>query len=113
MYFVNTLAGGINQLLGVADDTADFDLESAQFTGGSCMFVRRRRVATDHMPRGRTDRWPTGIIYVFIACQSAVDRLAGERHKLVLFVAVHATVLKLVLGHSGQPEHRVEFAVSA
>ncbi len=41
-------------------------------------FFRQRCSATNHMTHGRIDRQSLGIIHVFVACQSAVDRLTQQ-----------------------------------
>ena len=75
MDLVDPLAGEIHQRREVALGTERLGLEASDSAGGSGFLVRQRRSATDNVTHGRIDRQPLGIVHVFIACQSAVDRL--------------------------------------
>ena len=62
-------------------------LEAAHDAHGSGFVVRLRCPPAHHMAHGRIDGQPLGVIHIFVACQSAVDRLSQQRHEQVLLVA--------------------------
>jgi hypothetical protein len=63
---------------------------------------------TSYFPGG-VNAQPLDIVDIFITCQSAVDRLAQQRHKAMLPVLAEATILQAVSPHLGQAERLVEF----
>src|SRR5262249_33429946 len=65
----------------------------------------------DHGPQGGIEAEALGVVNVFVAGQSAVDRLAEEGQQAVLGVLPRASVVQAGGRGTGQSEGIVEFAV--
>ena len=63
------------------------------------------------MTRGGIDRQSLGIIHIFVACRSTVDRLTQQNKQVMLLVAAHAAVFEGGWGHFSQPARLIEFPI--
>ena len=69
------------------------------------------RTSTNHLPHDRIDAQPLSIVGVVVTGQTTVDRLAQQPGQTVLDVASRAKISQHILGHRGQRERFIEFAV--
>ena len=84
-------------------------LEPADLAGGCGGAVHGP--AADHMAHHRIDAQSFGVIHIFVARQSAVDRLTQQRRHAVLNVGARAEVEQLGCARVGQLRRLIEVAV--
>ena len=69
------------------------------------------RPATDHVPHGRINREPLGVVGVLVTGETAEDRLPKLGRQGVLTVVAGALILQQTVSHRRQPQGVVEVAI--
>src|SRR4051794_19745851 len=103
------LPGEVDQVLEVLLGAEGLGLEACHLTGGSCRLILGP--TTDHDPHRGIEAKTLGIIDIFLAGQTAGERLAKESQQAVLGVLPRAGVSQAARGRAGQPESVVEFTI--
>ena len=67
--------------------------------------------AANKLAHRRVNDQSLGIVDIFVAGQSAVDRLAQQRYETMLLVLADAAVFEQTIGHFGESERFVKFPV--
>ncbi len=93
---VDPLAGEIDQMLEVLRGAEGLGLEACHLPGGGGRLILGR--TTDHDPQGGIEAEALGIIDIFIAGQTAVERWAKESQQAVLSVLPRAGVKQVAGG---------------
>jgi hypothetical protein len=106
---VDPLPGEIHQMLEVLCAGECIRLEACHLTGGGCRLILGP--TPDHDPHRGIEAKTLGIIDIFIAGQTAVDRLAKESQQAVLGVLPRAGVNQAARGRASQSESVVEFTI--
>ncbi|MDE0863018.1 MAG: hypothetical protein OSA98_04470, partial [Rubripirellula sp.] len=90
---VDPAAGEIHQRREIASAAERLGLESADLATRRRLFIRLTRPSANHVASRRVHTQPLGVVDIFVACQSAADRLPQQRDEQVLPVAVLAWAL--------------------